>query len=79
MPKGENRHTESLKDTTKYKSQDFFGLNVGEFLVLSDGKSCKVKFDLTPFERVTLKVKNHVTAKDLDDNFNRIFEEARSL
>ncbi len=52
---------------------------VGEFLVLSDGKSRKVNFDLMPFERVTLKVKNHITAKDLDDNYNRIFAEAVNL
>ncbi len=79
MPKGESRHTESLKEASKYKNQDFFGLNVGEFLVLSDGKSRKVNFDLMPFERVTLKVKNHITAKDLDDNYNRIFEEAKNI
>jgi len=79
MPKGESRHTESLKETSKYKSQDFFGLNVGEFLVLSDGKSRKVNFDLMPFERVTLKIRNHITPKDLDDNYNRIFEEAVNL
>lgn len=79
MPKGESRHSVSPNETSKYKSQDFFDLNVGEFLVFFDGKSRKVNFDLMPFARVTLKVKNHITAKDLDDHYNGFFEVAKSI
>lgn len=79
MAKGESRTTESYRETSKYKNQDFFGLKTGEFIVLSDGKDHKVKLKLTPFERVTLKVKHHVTSHDLERNFNDILLQSKSL
>jgi type IV secretory pathway TraG/TraD family ATPase VirD4 len=79
MTNGATRKTESFKETTKYKNQDFFGLRTGEFITLSDGKDRKVKFDLLPFERISLKVRNHITPQDLENNFNQILKESESL
>ncbi len=79
IPKGETRKTESSRETSKYKNQDFFGLNTGEFIVFSDGMDRKVQFELQPFERVSLKTVNHITSRDLDNNYKRILKEASVL
>ena len=59
IPKGETRKTESSRETSKYKNQDFFGLDTGEFIVFSDGKDRKVQFELQSFERTGVSSKNY--------------------
>jgi hypothetical protein len=64
--------SEGTGDTFKYKNQDFTRLKQGQFFVFADGKNKLYNFDLFPFKRWELKGKDHITEKDLNDNFNRI-------
>jgi hypothetical protein len=76
---GDTRTSEGTRETSKYKNQDFTGLKQGQFFVFADGKDKLYNFDLFPFKRLELKVKHHITEKDLNDNFNRIMNEVKGL
>jgi len=76
---GDTRMSEGTRETSKYKNQDFTGLKQGQFFVFADGKDKLYDFDLYPFKRLDLKVKHHITEKDLSDNFNRIMNEVKGL
>jgi hypothetical protein len=76
---GDTRLSEGTRETSKYKNQDFTGLKQGQFFVFADGKDKLYNFDLFPFKRMELKVKHHITEKDLNDNFNRIMEDVKSI
>lgn len=76
---GDTRISEGTRDTNKYKNQDFTGLKQGQFFVFADGKDKLYNFDLFPFKHLELKVKHHITEKDLNDNFNRIMNEVKCL
>lgn len=76
---GDNRRTESVKDSSKYKNQDFRSLKAGEFLFFSDGEDQLVKLKLLPYERVKPKVKHFVTQVDLDDHMQVIIEQSLHL
>jgi hypothetical protein len=76
---GDTRMSEGTRETSKYKNQDFTGLKQGQFFVFADGKDKLYNFDLFPFDRMRLKVKHHITEKDLNDNFNRIMEEVKAI
>ena len=76
---GDTRTSEGTMETSKYKNQDFTGLKQGQFFVFADGKDKLYNFDLFPFKRLELKVKHHITEKDLHDNFNRIMEDVKDI
>lgn len=76
---GDTRTSEGTRETSKYKNQDFTGLKQGQFFVFADGKDKLYDFDLYPFKRLELKVKHHITEKDLKDNFNRIMENVKDI
>ena len=76
---GDTRMSEGTRETSKYKNQDFTGLKQGQFFVFADGKDKLYNFDLFPFKRMGLKVKHHITEKDLNDNFNRIMEDVKAI
>lgn len=76
---GDTRTSEGTRETSKYKNQDFTGLKQGQFFVFADGKDRLYNFDLFPFKRLELKVKHHITEKDLNDNFNRIMEDVKGI
>jgi len=76
---GDTRVSEGTRETSKYKNQDFTGLKQGQFFVFADGKDKLYNFDLFPFKRLDLKVKHHITEKDLNDNFNRIMEDVKDI
>ena len=76
---GDTRMSEGTRETSKYKNQDFTRLKQGQFFVFADGKDKLYDFDLYPFKRLELKVKHHITEKDLSDNFNRIMNEVKGL
>ena len=75
----DTRTSEGTRETSKYKNQDFTGLKQGQFFVFADGKDKLYNFDLFPFKRLELKVKHHITEKDLNDNFNRIMEDVKDI
>ena len=76
---GDTRTSEGTRETSKYKNQDFTRLKQGQFFVFADGKDKLYNFDLFPFKRLELKVKHHITEKDLNDNFNRIMEDVKGI
>lgn len=76
---GDTRTSEGTRETSKYKNQDFTGLKQGQFFVFADGKDKLYNFDLFPFKRLELKVKHHISEKDLNDNFNRIMEDVKDI
>jgi len=76
---GDTRTSEGTRETSKYKNQDFTRLKQGQFFVFADGKDKLYNFDLFPFKRLELKVKHHITEKDLNDNFNRIMEDVKDI
>jgi hypothetical protein len=76
---GDTRTSEGTRETSKYKNQDFTGLKQGQFFVFADGKDKLYNFDLFPFKRLELKVKHHISEKDLNDNFNRIMEDVKNI
>jgi type IV secretory pathway TraG/TraD family ATPase VirD4 len=76
---GDTRTSEGTRETSKYKNQDFTRLKQGQFFVFADGKDKLYNFDLFPFKRLELKVKHHITEKDLNDNFNCIMHEVKGL
>jgi hypothetical protein len=75
----DTRTSEGTRETSKYKNQDFTRLRQGQFFVFADGKDKLYNFDLFPFKRLELKVKHHITEKDLNDNFNRIMEDVKDI
>ena len=77
--KGESRLSESSQTTAKYKNQDYSGLLPGEFLVMADGQDRKVRFVEVPFERVTMKVRNHITNNDIQNHFDEVLKTAESI
>ena len=77
--KGESRLSESQETTSKYKNQDYSGLKPGEFLVMADGQDRKVRFVEVPFERIPMKVRNHLTNQDIDNQFDEIFETVEAI
>jgi hypothetical protein len=76
---GDTRTSEGTRETSKYKNQDFTRLKQGQFFVFADGKDKLYNFDLFPFKRLELKVKHHITEKDLNDNFNHIMEDVKDI
>lgn len=76
---GDTRTSEGTRETSKYKNQDFTRLRQGQFFVFADGKDKLYNFDLLPFKRLELKVKHHITEKELNDNFNRIMEDVKNI
>lgn len=77
--KADSRTSESTRETSKFKNQDFTRLREGQFFVFSDGRERKYDFKLIPFQRVSLKQKQFLTQKEINDNFNNIFSEVTKL
>ena len=75
----DTRITTGEKEIPKIRADVFFRLKQGEFITYADGKDKKVQFQLQKIQRSLPKgVKEYFTA-DLEDNFERIYNEARSI
>ena len=57
----------------------FFRLKQGEFITYADGEDKKVQFKLSEIERELPQEAKMFTKADLEANFDRIYDEARSL
>jgi hypothetical protein len=57
----------------------FFRLKQGEFITYADGKDKKVQFKRAQIERRLPEVTNEFSREDLEENFERIYEEARGI
>lgn len=67
------------KEIPKIRADVFFRLKQGEFITYADGKDKRVQFVLTNIERQIPKAQKPYSCTDLEANFERIYEEARSI
>ena len=75
----DTRVTTGEKEIPKIRADVFFRLKQGEFITYADGKDKKVQFKLQQIEReLPLDIKEF-SNEDLETNFERVYDEARSI
>ncbi|MBA6154801.1 type IV secretory system conjugative DNA transfer family protein [Gelidibacter maritimus] len=75
----DTRVTTGEKEIPKIRADVFFRLKQGEFITYADGKDKRVQFKLRPMERQLPQPTIGFSDGDLAANFERIYEEARSI
>ena len=75
----DTRVTTGEKEIPKIRADVFFQLKQGEFITYADGTDKKVQFKLANIQRGMLEESKQFSMADLDRNFERIYEEARSI
>lgn len=75
----DTRVTTGEREVAKIRADVFFRLKQGEFVTFADGKDKKVQFKLLNIEKRLPKKTYVFTPDDLEENFNRIYSEARSI
>ena len=75
----ESRITKGEKEVSKRRADIFFRLKQGEFITFADGKDKKVRFKLFKIERELPQKKEQLSAMELQSNFERIYQDAKSL
>lgn len=75
----DTRVTTGEKETPKIRADVFFRLKQGEFITYADGKDKRVQFKLQKIKRQFPVESLQFSNKDLEANFERIYEEARSI
>lgn len=75
----DTRITTGEKEIPKIRADVFFRLKQGEFITYADGKDKKIQFKLADIQRELPKKSNQFTQADLAANFERVYEEARSI
>ena len=71
--------TTGEKENPKIRADVFFRLKQGEFITYADGKDKKVQFKLQKIYRGLPEKTKPFSMADLETNFERIYEEARSI
>jgi len=67
------------REIPKIRADVFFRLKQGEFITYADGKDKKVQFKLQSIERGLPQNGKEFSNKDLEENFERIYNEAKSI
>ncbi|WP_445735295.1 type IV secretory system conjugative DNA transfer family protein [Mariniflexile sp.] len=75
----DTRVTTGEKEIPKIRADVFFRLKQGEFITYADGKDKKVQFKLEKIQREIPENGREFSNADLEANFERIYEEARSI
>ncbi|WP_156798701.1 type IV secretory system conjugative DNA transfer family protein [Gillisia limnaea] len=75
----DTRVTTGEKEIPKIRADYFFRLKQGEFITYADGIDKKVQFKLANIERELPQESKQYSKADLEANFERIYEEARSI
>lgn len=75
----DTRITTGEKEIPKIRADVFFRLKQGEFITYADGTDKKVQFKLAKIQRGLPKESKQFSMVDLEANFERIYEEARSI
>lgn len=75
----DTRITTGEKEIPKIRADVFFRLKQGEFITYADGKDKKVQFKLTNIKRELPKESKQFSMADLEANFERVYDEARSI
>lgn len=75
----DTRITTGEKEIPKIRADVFFRLKQGEFITYADGKDKKVQFKLRSIKRELPPESNQFSQADLTANFERVYDEARSI
>jgi len=75
----DTRVTTGEKEIPKIRADVFFRLKQGEFIIYADGKDKRVQFRLKKIHRGLPEKTKEFNKADLAANFERIYEEARSI
>ncbi len=75
----DTRITTGEKEIPKIRADVFFRLKQGEFITYADGKDKKVQFKLADIQRELPKASKPFSQAELENNFERVYEEAKSL
>lgn len=75
----DTRITTGEKEIPKIRADVFFRLKQGEFITYADGTDKKVQFKLSKIHRELPGKTRQFSLADLEENFERIYEEARSI
>lgn len=75
----DTRVTKGEKEVSKRRAAIFFRLKQGEFIAFADGKDRKVQFKLQNIKRELPKIINQYSESELTQNFERIYEEVKSI
>ncbi|MDT0691462.1 type IV secretion system DNA-binding domain-containing protein [Salegentibacter sp. F188] len=75
----DTRITTGEKEIPKIRADVFFRLKQGEFITYTDGTDKKVQFKLQQIQRGLPDQSRQLTHSDLETNFERVYDEARSI
>ena len=75
----DTRITTGEKEIPKIRADVFFRLKQGEFITYADGKDKNVQFKLLKINRGLPEVSKQFSQADMEANFERIYEEAKSI
>lgn len=67
------------REVFKVRANAFFRLRQGEFITYADGKDRKVQFKLLKIERGLPEASKQFSQADMEANFEKIYDEARSI
>ncbi|MEO2070879.1 MAG: type IV secretion system DNA-binding domain-containing protein [Zunongwangia sp.] len=75
----DTRVTTGEKEIPKIRADVFFRLKQGEFITYADGEDKKVQFKLAKIKRGLPEESKQFSQADLEANFERVYDEARSI
>ncbi|RXJ45707.1 type IV secretory system conjugative DNA transfer family protein [Gelidibacter gilvus] len=75
----DTRVTTGEKEIPKIRADVFFRLKQGEFITYADGKDKRLQFKLQNIQRELPTDTKEFSYADLEDNFERIYREAKSI
>lgn len=75
----DTRITTGEREVAKIRADVFFRLKQGEFITFADGEDRKVQFKLPKIERRLPTKKHPFTEQDLEENFEKVYKEVRSI
>ncbi|WP_286814414.1 MULTISPECIES: type IV secretory system conjugative DNA transfer family protein [unclassified Maribacter] len=75
----DTRITTGEKEIPKIRADVFFRLKQGQFIAYADGEDKKVQFKLADIQRELPKETKQFSQVDLVENFERIYDEAKSI
>ncbi|WP_114491767.1 type IV secretory system conjugative DNA transfer family protein [Candidatus Ulvibacter alkanivorans] len=75
----DTRITTGEREIPKIRADEFFRLKQGQFITYADGKDKKVQFKLANIQRALPNESKQFSQADLATNFERVYDEARSI
>ncbi|WP_435138405.1 type IV secretory system conjugative DNA transfer family protein [Formosa sp. A9] len=75
----DTRVTTGEREVAKIRAEVFFKLKPGGFVVFTDGQEQQVQFPWQPLEKRLPTPEKNYTPQDLQANFDRVFQEVKTL